>query len=195
MLAKEMFFNEKNIYFFFIFFFITKQLQASIKEKIILNLKNTKNITFEFEQTINNILEQGECTIEYPKKIFCLYNNKKKKIMVSNGKTLVITNKQKSNYYLYPLKKTPLELILDKDFLINEIESLNGRNVDNKYYNFTILNNNNKINIFFNNKNYNLIGWQTEDIYQNLAITFISNVKTNQKIDKKIFKIPKMKMN
>ena len=115
--------------------------------------------------------------------------------MVSNGKTLVITNKQKSNYYLYPLKKTPLELILDKDFLINEIESLNGRNVDNKYYNFTILNNNNKINIFFNNKNYNLIGWQTEDIYQNLAITFISNVKTNQKIDKKIFKIPKMKMN
>ena len=41
------------------------------------------------------------------------------------------------------------------------------------------------------NKNYNLIGWQTEDIYQNLAVTFISKVKTNQKIDKKIFKIPK----
>ena len=176
---------KKIFTFFFIFFFITKPLQASIKEKIILNLKNTKNITFEFEQTINNILEQGECTIEYPKKIFCLYNNKKKKILVTNGKTLVITNKQKSNYYLNPLK----------DFLISEIESLNGRNVDNKYYNFTILNNNNKINIFFNNKNYNLIGWQTEDIYQNLAITFISNVKTNQKIDKKIFKIPKMKMN
>ncbi len=186
---------KKIFVFFFIFFFSTKLLEASIKEKIILNLKNTKNITFDFEQTINNILEQGECTIEYPKKIFCLYYNKKKKIMISNGKTLVITNKQKSNYYLYPLKKTPLELILDKDFLINEIESLKGRNVDNKYYNFTILNNNNKINIFFNNKNYNLIGWQTEDIYQNLAITFISNVKTNQKIDKKIFKIPEMKMN
>ena len=186
---------KKIFVFFFIFFFSTKPLQASIKEKIILNLKNTKNITFDFEQNINNILEQGQCTIEYPKKIFCLYNNNKKKIMVSNGRTLVITNKKKSNYYLYPLKKTPLELILDKDFLIKEIENLEGRNVDNKYYNFTILNNNNKINIFFNNKNYNLIGWQTEDIYQNLAITFISNVKTNQKIDKKIFKIPKMKMN
>ena len=72
---------------------------------------------------------------------------------------------------------------------------MEGRNVDNKYYNFTILNNNNKINIFFNNKNYNLIGWQTEDIYQNLAFTFISKVKTNQEIDDKIFKIPKMKMN
>jgi len=182
---------KKKFIFFFIFFFIIKSLQASIKEKIILNLKNTKNITFHFEQTINNILEQGKCTIEYPKKIYCLYNNKKKKIMVSNGKTLVVTNQQKSSYYLYPLNKTPLELILDKDFLIEEIKNLEERNVDNKYYNFTILNNNNKINIFFNNKNYNLIGWQTEDIYQNLAITFISKIKTNQKIDKKIFNIPK----
>ena len=115
--------------------------------------------------------------------------------MVSNGKTLVITNEKKSNYYLYPLKKTPLDLILDKNFLIKEIKSLEGRNINNKYYNFTIFNNNNKINIFFNNKNYNLIGWQTEDIYQNLTITFISKVKTNQKIDNGIFEIPKIKMN
>ena len=186
---------KKKIIIFFIFFLITKPLQASIKENIILNLKKTKNIIFDFEQTIGNIVEKGKCTIKYPKKIFCLYKNKKKKIMISNGRTLVITNERKSNYYLYPLKKTPLELILDKDFLIKEIESLEGRNVDNKYYNFTILNNNNKINIFFNNKNYNLIGWQTEDIYQNLAVTFISKVKTNQEIDDTIFKIPKMKMN
>ena len=186
---------KKKIIIFFIFFLITKPLQASIKENIILNLKKTKNITFDFEQTIGNIVEKGKCTIKYPKKIFCLYKNKKKKIMISNGRTLVITNERKSNYYLYPLKKTPLELILDKDFLIKEIESLEGRNVDNKYYNFTILSNNNKINIFFNNKNYNLIGWQTEDIYQNLAVTFISKVKTNQEIDDTIFKIPKMKMN
>ena len=103
--------------------------------------------------------------------------------------------KKKSNYYLYPLNKTPLELILDKNYLINQIEKLKGRNVDDKYYNFTILNENNKINIYFNLKNYNLIGWQTEDIYQNLAITFISKIKTNQKINDNIFKIPKMKMN
>ncbi len=115
--------------------------------------------------------------------------------MISNGKTLVITNKQKSSYYLYPLNKTPLELILDKNFLISEIENLDVRNVDNKYYNFTIVNENNKINIFFNNKNYNLIGWQTEDIYQNLAIIFISKIKTNQTINKKIFEIPKRNMN
>ena len=84
---------------------------------------------------------------------------------------------------------------MDKNYLINQIEKLKGRNVDDKYYNFTILNENNKINIYFNLKNYNLIGWQTEDIYQNLAITFISKIKINQKINDNIFEIPKMKMN
>ena len=181
--------------FIFIFLFAIKPLHGSIKEKIILNLKNTNNLTFKFEQKINDLFERGECTVKYPKKIYCIYNNKKKKIMVSNGKTLVITNEKKSNYYLYPLNKTPLELILDKNYLINQIRKLKGRNVDDKYYNFTILNENNKINIYFNLKNYNLIGWQTEDIYQNLAITFISKIKTNQKINDNIFKIPKMKMN
>ncbi len=183
----------KKIFIFFLFFFLTNSVHATIKDKIILNLKNTENISFNFEQNINNVIEKGKCTIKYPKKIYCLYNNEK--IIVSNGRSLVITNKLKSNYYLYPLKKTPLDLILDKEYLIREIENLDGRNIDNKYYNFTIINNNNKINIFFNNKNYKLIGWQTEDIYQNLAITFISKLKTNQEIDTEIFEIPKMKNN
>ena len=184
----------KRIFFFFIFFFILKPLEASVKDKIISNIKNTRNINFNFEQKINDVFEKGKCTIQYPKRIFCLYNDKNKKIIISDGRTLVITNKKQSNYYLYPLNKTPLNLILDKDFLIKEIKSLDVRNVDDKYYNFTILNNNNKINVFFNNKNYNLIGWQTEDIYKNLAITFISKIKINQEIDNKIFLIPKKKI-
>ena len=47
------------------------------------------------------------------------------------------------------------------------------------------------MNIFFDKNSLNLIGWQTEDIYQNLVVTFISNVKINQKIDQSIFKLPK----
>ena len=58
--------------------------------------------------------------------------------------------------------------------------------------NFTLLNKDNKINIFFDKQTLNLMGWQTEDVYQNLVITFISKVKTNQKIDKNIFKLPKI---
>ena len=35
------------------------------------------------------------------------------------------------------------------------------------------------------------VGWQTEDIYQNLVITYIFNVKKNTSINEKLFKLPK----
>ena len=53
-----------------------------------------------------------------------------------------------------------------------------------------IIKNNNTINIFFDKKTLNLIGWQTEDIYQNLVITYIYKIQYNQKVNKKIFKLP-----
>ena len=70
--------------------------------------------------------------------------------------------------------------------------NLYSKLIDDKYYNFSIKNNNNKINIFFDKKSYDLIGWQTEDIYQNLVITFIYNIEKNKKIDEKLFKLPKL---
>ena len=85
-----------------------------------------------------------------------------------------------------------MELILDKNYLISQIKNLESRTIENKYLNFTLVKNNNKINIFFDNQTLNLIGWQTEDIYQNLVITFIYKVKLNQKIDQNIFKLPEI---
>ena len=182
----------KKIFFFLFFITIFNPLYADLKDEIILNLKKTNNLSFDFIQTINDKNEKGNCVIEYQKKIFCLYDNYLKKILVSNGKALVIKNQTNNQYYFYPLKKTPLDLILDKNFLINQIKNLKGRTVNNKYINFTILKNNNEINIFFDKKTLNLIGWQTEDIYQNLVITYIYKVQYNQKIDKNIFKLPDM---
>ena len=170
--------------FFFIIFFTNTN--ASYKEKIIKNLENTKNFSFQFEQNINGKIENGICTIEYPKKIFCEYF--KNKILVSNGKSLVI--KTVSGYYRYPLEKTPFNQILDKKFLINKIYNLNERIINNSYINYTILENNNEINIFFDNITFDLIGWQTKDIYQNLNITFLSSIKKNEYITKNLFKLP-----
>tara|TARA_Y100000590_G_scaffold464409_1_gene633791 strand:- start:515 stop:1078 length:564 start_codon:yes stop_codon:yes gene_type:complete len=168
----------------------TNSLHASIKDNIINNLNKIDNLSFNFKQNIDEKIEEGSCIIQYPKKIFCTYNNRNKKIMVSNGRSLVIKNHSSNQYYLYPLKKTPLELILDKEFLINKIRNLESRIVDNKYVNFTIIDNNNEINIFFDKQNLNLIGWQTEDIYQNLVITYIYEISYNKKIDENIFKLP-----
>ena len=133
---------KKIILIFFFLFSLIKPLFASIEEKIINNLIKTENLTFDFKQTIGEKTEEGHCIIEYPKKIFCLYKNRNKKTMVSNGRSLVIKN-------------------------------------------------NNEINIFFDKKTLNLIGWQTEDIYQNLVVTYIYKIQYNQKIDKNIFKLPK----
>ena len=110
---------------------------------------------------------------------------------MSNGKSLVIKNRNSGTFYLYPLNKTALEFLLDKNYLIKKILSLKSRNIDNKYLNFKILENKSEINIFFDKKTFTLAGWQTEDIYQNLIITFISTVKINQEIEDEIFILPK----
>ena len=173
--------------YLFITLILISNAQATNKEKIIENLKNTDNLNFEFEQNINGKVENGNCTIKYSKKIFCKYK-KNNKILVSNGKSLVI--KTRSSYYRYPLKKTPLNLILDKKFLIEKINNLEETIVDGSFVNFIIIEKDNKINIFFDNKTFNLIGWQTKDIYQNINITYLSSIKTNQKIAKNLFKLP-----
>ncbi len=97
--------------FFLILFFILiiTEVSASIKENIIENLKKIKNLTFNFEQNINGKIENGNCTIEYPKKIFCKYNQSNQKILVSNGKSLAI--KTLSSYYLF-IKTNDLLLII-----------------------------------------------------------------------------------
>ena len=177
-----------RIFLIFFFLIITFYSKAEIKEKIIHNLKNIDNLDFRFEQNINGKIENGYCTIKYPKKIFCEYASSNNKILVSNGVSLVV--KTKTSYYRYPIDKTPLNLILDKNYLINKIYDLNERVVDNSLINFTINDNDNEINIFFDNKTYNLIGWQNKDIYQNFNITFLSSIRKNRVIPKNFFKIP-----
>ena len=179
---------KKYILIFFLLIFTT-EIKAQIKEKIIQNLLNTNNISFNFEQNINGKIEKGNCIIQYPKKIYCEYNLSNKKTMVSNGKSLVV--KTKASYYLYPLEKTPLNLILDKNFLIKKIKSSNERIIENKFINFIFIEDDYEINVFFDNMNFNLIGWQTLDIYQNLSITYLSPALKNQDLAKDLFIIPK----
>ena len=173
--------------FTFIFLILFSNSYASNKEKIIEKLQNTKNFNFNFEQNIDGKIEYGNCTIQYPKKIYCKYI-KNNKILVSNGKSFVI--KTESSFYRYPLEKTPLNFILDKDFLIKKIYRLTERIIDKDLINFTILENNSKINIFFDKDSFDLIGWQNTDIYQNFNITFISSIRKNRVLSKNLFKIP-----
>ena len=170
------------------FLILVSNSYANNKINIIKNLKGTKNLDFNFEQNINGKIENGNCTIEYPKKIFCEYARSNNKILVSNGKSLVI--KTITSYYRYPINKTPLNFILDKDFLISKIDILEERIIDESYINYTIKEKDNEINIFFDKETFDLIGWQNTDIYQNFNITFLSSIRKNRVISKNIFKLP-----
>ena len=88
----------KYIHIIFFFIFITS-VNADIKNKIIKNLEDIESFDFNFEQNSNGEIENGHCTIKYPKKIFCEYYKSNNKILVSNGKSLVI--KTRTSYYCF----------------------------------------------------------------------------------------------
>ena len=179
----------KRILLIIVFILIENNAFASAKENIINKLKDIENISFNFEQNINSKIENGNCTIEYPKKIYCKYDQGNNKILVSNGNSLVI--KTTSSYYIYPLKKTPLYFILDKNYLVKKISNLKERNIEQKFINFNFEENENQINLFFDQKTFNLVGWQTIDIYQNISITYLSSIRRNQKLKEDLFLLPK----
>jgi outer membrane lipoprotein-sorting protein len=174
-------------YIILIFLILISNANSNNKDKIIENLQNTENLNFNFEQNINGKVEFGNCTIQYPKKIFCKYQ-KNNKILVSNGKSLVI--KTITSFYRYPLNKTPLNLMLDKNFLIKKIENLKEKTVSQTFINFEILEKENEINIFFDNETFNLVGWQTKDIYQNINVTYLSSIQKNKQVNKNLFELP-----
>jgi len=174
-------------YVILIFLILISNANSNNKDKIIENLQNTKNLNFNFEQNINGKVEFGNCTIQYPKKIFCKYQ-KNNKILVSNGKSLVI--KTITSFYRYPLDKTPLNLILDKNFLMKKIENLKEKTLGKTFINFEIVEKENEINVFFDNENFNLVGWQTKDVYKNVNITYLSSIKKNYQVNEDLFKLP-----
>ena len=112
--------------------------------------------------------------------------------MVSNVKSLVVKNNIINKSYIYPLKKTPLNYILDKEYLINQIQNLEPSNINNKFIEFKLLNKNNLIILFFNVQTFNLLGWKTIDIYQNEVEFLIKNLEKNLTINKDYFTLPKL---
>ena len=174
------------------FFLITMKAYSSAKENIITNFSKINNLEFKFTQTINGKDESGECIISYPRKINCRYKLRFNKTIISNGNSLVITSDKNNQYYRYSLKQTPLFLLLDKEYILSQIKKLNINLIDDKYYLFSLNKNGNSINLFFDRKSFNIVGWQTEDLYQNLTITYIYGLKINKIINEKIFELPKL---
>ena len=174
---------------FILIFFYPLNIHASSKQLIKNKLEETNNISFQFIQKIGKKTERGDCIISYPKKILCKYDDIYNKILVSNGRSLVINSKKIKNYLRYQLKDTPLNLILNKKFLLDKLDQVEIIKENNETFSFEIVHNKNLLNIFFDKISYEIKGWTTTDIYLNKVETKLFNLETNIMIDERIFRV------
>jgi len=73
------------------FLISTKFTQSSEKAEIIERLKKINSIKFNFTQITNDIIENGNCIIVYPKKMRCLYEEEDKEIIVNDDYLFLIS--------------------------------------------------------------------------------------------------------
>ena len=119
-MSKKKIFTIQIVLFTLLF---AKTCLASLQEDLINKLKETKTLTFTFKQIIAEKEESGKCYIKYPLLMKCNYKNLKEKSIISNGKTVAIIKKKYKKIYYYPLKTTPLFIILDKEKLLSLIKN------------------------------------------------------------------------
>ncbi len=176
----------KTIILILITFLILTQKNAFSEPKIIKKISETKNFTFDFKQIIKNKKETGNCIISFNNKMICKYDETGK-LIVSNGKTLLIKNKNSNFANTYKTENTYFKYFLNKEFLISKIEG----NVVEKEQNFLLSINDqgNRLNIFFDKNNYLIKGWQTIDLYGNKVRTNIIVKNINQELSDNIFNL------
>jgi len=180
-----------NLLAIFFYFFLLNISQANFQEQLINKYKEINTLSFDFTQKIGDKIETGNCYIKYPLLMKCEYP-KKKKLIIANGKTLAIVKNRYKKIYQYPLKKTALFYILNKENILDIIHNYEPSNMDNDVIEYELTDSNsNKINIFFDKNSLLLSGWKTIDSYSNEVNFLIENIKTNIFVENKIFKIPK----
>ena len=180
-----------NLLVIFFYFFFLNISQANFQEQLINKYKKINTLSFNFTQKIGDKIEIGNCYIKYPLLMKCEYP-KKKKIIISNGKMLAIVKNRYKKIYQYPLKKTALFYILNKENILNIIQNHEPSNMNSDTIEYELKDSNaNKINIFFDKNSLLLSGWKTIDAYSNEVNFLIKNVETNIFVENKIFKIPK----
>ena len=176
----------RKILLILIIFFILIQKNAHTEPRIIKKISETKNFAFDFEQLINNKKETGNCIISFNNKMICKYDETGK-LIVSNGKTLLIKNENSNFANTYKTENTYFKYFLNKEFLISKVE---GNVVEKeKKFLLSINDQSNQLNIFFDKKNYLIKGWETTDLYGNKVRSFIVVKNINQELSDNIFNL------
>ena len=187
--------KKKLIFLFQIIFIYISLLSisfADLQKDLINKITATKTLSFNFKQNIAEKVEFGNCYIKYPLLMKCIYQNLKQKSVISNGKTVAIIKKKYKKIYYYPIRTTPLFIILKKEKILHLIRNNKPTKIDSNIIEFEFFDKkSNKLKIFFNKNTLQFNGWETIDSYSNSVSFVMSNLKTNNQIVDGFFKIPK----
>jgi len=165
---------------------------ADIQKDLVNKITATKTLTFNFSQQIAEKMEYGHCFIKYPLLMKCNYEENKQKSVISNGSVVAVIKKKYKKIYYYPIKATPLSVILKKEKILNLVRNSQPIQINSNEIIFQLADKeSNIVNIYFDKKTLNLKGWKTKDNYSNDVSFIISNLESNKIIEDSFFKIPK----
>ena len=185
---------KKKLFIFhilFIYLIFVTAASADLQKKLINKLASTKTLSFDFKQKISDKEEVGVCFIKYPLLMKCNYKNLKQKTIISNGKSVAIIKKKYKKIYRYPVKSTPLFIILKKQEIINLIRKHPPTEISANLIKFEFIDKKkNKLKILFDKNSLEFKGWETKDAYSNNVSFIINNLKINNQIVDGFFEIP-----
>ena len=188
-MKKKLIFLFQIIFIYILFLSISF---ADLQKNLINKITATKTLSFNFKQNIAEKVEFGNCYIKYPLLMKCIYQNLKQKSVISNGKTVAIIKKKYKKIYYYPIRTTPLFIILKKEKILHLIRNNKPTKIDSSIIEFELNEKkSNKLKIFFDRESLEFKGWETIDAYSNNVVFLISELRTNNIIDDNFFRIPK----
>ena len=190
-MKKKLIFLFQIIFIYILFLSISF---ADLQKNLINKITATKTLSFNFKQNIAEKVEFGNCYIKYPLLMKCIYQNLKQKSVISNGKTVAIIKKKYKKIYYYPIRTTPLFIILKKEKILHLIRNNKPSKIDSNIIEFELNEKrSDKLKIFFDKNSLEFKGWKTKDAYSNDVNFTIYNLKTNNQIVDNFFKIPQEK--
>ena len=188
-MIKKLIFSAELVLYFLLLINISF---ADIQKDLVNKITATKTLTFNFSQQIAEKIEYGHCFIKYPLLMKCNYEENKQKSIISNGKVVAVIKKKYKKIYYYPVKSTPLGVLLKKEKILNLVRNSQPTQVNSNEIIFQLTDKeSNIVNIYFDIKTLDLKGWKTKDNYSNDVSFVISNLESNKIIEDSFFKIPK----
>jgi len=180
-LVKEKFIRSVQKIILLIFFFISfsKYSYSNEIQKIIQKLEETKNLKFDFIQTLDRSTETGNCILEFPNKFLCYYNElSKKKILIDNN-ILYLVDKLNSKYS-QNITGTPFLFLTDKNEIIKALKEIKDYKITENLISIKLnFSQNETIDLYFDQKTYIIHGWKIINYDETFLEFILKNISTN----------------